>query len=448
MQQSGKPPEEAPTAPAPFAPLAGVRVLDLTLIYAGPYGSMLLADWGAEVIRLESISFFQPQTRGYQPRPSKEMIQSLKGWRNAYPDWDPGPRPWNRHPLFHSNARNKLSMTVDLRKPQGLEIYRRLARISDVVIENNVPSTVEKLGVVDYESLRKENPGLIMLRMPAFGTTGPYKNYRALGMHMEAAVGHTWIRGYADSDPSMRGDVVVADATAGLGAALAVVMALRHRRRTGEGQLLELATAENFIPFVSDAIMDYSMNRRVQGPLGNRHRWMAPHGCYPCRGDDSWLAIAVSNARQWPGLCRAMGEPAWCMEERLRDGPARWRHQDDLDERIAAWTRDEDSTELMLRLQREGVPAGRVADERQVLTDPHLRARGFFETLEHVEAGTYDYPGTMWRVDGRRNPLHRPPPLLGEHNEYVYKELLGVTDQEYRRLEAEGHIGMDYVGPE
>jgi crotonobetainyl-CoA:carnitine CoA-transferase CaiB-like acyl-CoA transferase len=299
--------------------------------------------------------------------------------------------------------------------------------------------------VVDYEALRRENPGLIMVRMPAFGVTGPYRNYRALGMHMEGAVGHTWIRGYTDTDPSQRGDVVVADAATGLAAAFAVVAALRHRRRTGQGQLIELATAENFIPFVSDSLLDYAMNGRVQGPLGNRHRWMAPHGCYPCRGEDQWIAIAVGSDEQWRGLCRAMGDPAWRREERFQDSLGRWKHQDELDERIAVWTRDRDATELMEQLQQEGVPAGRVSNEADLLHDPHLRARGFFQPLEHVEAGTYDYPGTLWRVDGQRPPLRRAPPRLGEDNEYVFKELLGLTEEEYRELEAEGHIGMDYV---
>ena len=438
-------PDDPAPGGAPRPPLAGVRILDLGIIYAGPYGSMLLADWGAEVIRLENVNVFQPQTRGYQPRPSRDLVEALKGWRYGYPNYDPGPRPWNRHPLFHSNGRNKLSMTVDLRKPEGLDIYRRLIRISDVFMENNVPSTVERLGVVDYDTLRRENPGLIMLRMPAFGINGPYKNYRALGMHMEGAVGHTWVRGYTDSDPSMRGDIVAADATAGLAAAFAVVLALRHRRRTGQGQLIELATAENFIPFVSDSIMDYSMNGRVQGSLGNRHRWMAPHGCYPCQGEDRWIAIAVATDQQWQALCRVMGDPPWCSDERFADSHSRWRNQDQLDDHLAAWTRGQDATALMLRLQEHGVPAGHVANEHDVVTDPHLRARGFFQNLPHAEAGAYDYPATLWRVDGERNPLRLPPPLLGEHNEYVYKELLGYSDEDYRRLEAEGHVGMDYV---
>ncbi len=425
-------------------PLEGVRVVDLTLIWAGPYAAMILADWGAEVIRVESLQYFPQSTRGYIPKPSRQIVRNIGGIANAYPNWDPGDRPWNRHPLFHSQGRNKLSMTADLTRPEGMDILLRLIKVSDVFIENNIPSTIDKLGL-GYENLKAVNPQIIMVRMPAFGLTGPYSRYKALGMQMEGTIGHSWIRGYEDSAPSERGDVVPSDAASGASAAFATAMALRHRRRTGKGQLIELATAENFIPFLARPIMDNVMNGRVQGPGGNRDTAMAPHGCYPCNGEDEWVVLAVGSDEEWRGLCRAMGNPAWTQDERFADSLSRWHCQDDLDFLISMWTREFTGNQIMELCQGEGVAAGQVMNELELLRDPHMRARGFFQKLNQVDTGEYYYAGPMWRTDNTINPLRTPPPLLGEHNEYVYKGLLGVSEEEYTRLIEERHVGTEYT---
>ena len=426
-------------------PLEGVRVLDLTVVWAGPYGAMFLADWGAEVIRVESCQVPAPHTRGpgQMVRPSREYLLAQKLPANAYPDWEPGARPWNRYSLFNSHARNKLSMTVDLRRPEGRDVFFRLVSISDVVVENNAPSTMEKLGVT-YEALRQHNPTVIMVRMPAYGLTGPYREYRAFGIHVEGVVGHTWCRGYPDLDPSRQGEVVASDAAAGISAALAVLLALRHRRRTGQGQLVEVPLAENFIPYMAEPLLEYLLNGRLLGRRGNRHPWMAPHGTYPCQGQDEWVVLAVASDGEFRRLCEVMGQPHLAQDPRFADSLSRWRNQDALDPVIAQWTRGLTPREVAEALQRVGIAAGPVLKAKALLEDPHLCARGFFQPLAHPDCGTHLYPGPLWRMAGVPNPLRAPPCRLGEHNEYVYQGLLGTTMEEYARLEQAGHLGMDY----
>ncbi|MFQ5872723.1 MAG: CaiB/BaiF CoA transferase family protein [Dehalococcoidia bacterium] len=424
-------------------PLEGIRVLTVTLVWAGPHASQLLADWGAEVIRVEPLQAFQPQTRGWLARPSKDDVNKYRDWGYAFPNWEPGPRPWNRHPTFNVHARNQLAITLNLRTPEGTEIMDRLIALADVLIENNVPETTEKLGM-SYDRLRRINPALIMVRMPGFGLDAPYGTYRCLGSHIDGVSGHTWIRGYPDLGPESREDVYFSDSAGGVNAALAVMMALRHRARTGKGQLIELAQVENFTCYLGEVVMDYMMNRRVQTTLGNRHRYLWPHGCYPCRGEDQWVTIAVSDHEEWLGLCRAMGSPPWAQEERFADELGWHRYQDEMDRYISEWTKQQDKYELMHLLQMEGVPAAALLSQAEVFEDPHFRDRGYFHKVTQRETGTHLYPGMAARLSRTPNSIRLPPVRLGEYNEYVYKELLGMADAEYRRLEEAGQVGMDY----
>ena len=255
----------------------------------------------------------------------------------VFPNWDPGPRPWNRSTSMTSTGRNKKSMTVDLLRPEGLEILGKLIAKSDVFIENNVPETMGKLKIT-YDWLREWNPQIIMVRMPAFGLSGPYTNFRCLGMHVDGVSGHSFTRGYPDEEPHRRGETVAADAAAGAGGAFAVMTALWHRRRTGKGQMIEMPLAENFIPFMAESIMDYNMNGRIRESMGNKDRWMAPHGVYPCRGEDKWITLAVGSDEEWQGLCEVMGDRELAVDPRFRDTDARWRNQDELDPIIVEWT--------------------------------------------------------------------------------------------------------------
>lgn len=428
-------------------PLEGVRVLDITVVWAGPHCTQLLAEWGAEVIRVEPLQRIQPSTRGAEARFTKAVLAAMPdGGRGAvyhYPDNDPGARPWNRVGEFNSHAREKRSMTLDVMTPEGRAIFRRLVAISDVFVENNAPETIERAGLT-YEDLRPANPGLIMLRMPAYGLDGPYKNYRSFGSHMEEITGHHALRGYPDLDPSMTGSSFAADAAGGVMGAFAVLLALRHRRRTGEGQQIELATAENFLPYLGEIILDSAMNARVPPPQGNDHTSHAPHGAYPCAGEDRRIAIDIATDREWRALCDVLAAPDLRDDERFATATGRWHRRRELDAALAERTRTRERYELFRALQAAGVVAGPVQDEGDTYACPQLAERGFFVELDHPEAGRHAYPGLNLRLSETPRALRRPAPRLGEDNDYVYRHLLHLSDAEYERLAAAGHIGMDY----
>ncbi len=426
-------------------PLDGVRVIANTYTWAGPFAVMMLADMGAEVILMESTQRWQWNTRGFIARPTKQMVAGMGPMGAAYPEADPGPRPWNRHSMFNSHARNKLSFTVDLLKPEGLEALKRLIATSDVLVENSTPGVMQKLGA-GYEALRRVKPDLIMVSSSGMGATGPYAGHRGFGSQMEDLSGFTWIRGYPGSDPSETPLSNHSDAAGGAGIAFAVLAALRYRNRTGKGQWVDMSQSENLIGQIPDVVMDYTMNGRVQGTLGNRHSWMAPHGVYPALGQERWVAIAVATDAQWRALREAIGDPVWAQDPKFESGLGRWKNQDELDDGIATWTRRHTARETTHMLQSMRVPAAEVTNDSEFAGDPHLWARGHFRMVHHAEAGSHWHPGAnLWHLSDAPVEVRRPPARLGEHNEYVWKELLGYSDADYRRLEQAGHIGMDYV---
>ena len=424
-------------------PLTGVRVLDITVVWAGPYCTSFLADLGAEVIRVETINTFVPLGRGSMAHPTEAMLKSLGSFAGGTPNRQPGKRPWNRFPLFNAHARNKRSVTLDLLRPGGMDIFKRLVKVSDVFVENNPTETMEKLGI-SYELLKGENPEIIMLRMPAYSNDGQYQNYRAFGLHIEGVVGHTLLRGYEDMDPTANSSVLMSDATAGTQGAFAVMAALHYRNRTGKGQLIELSQAENVLPFMGQPFLDYSMNGRSASTIGNRHPF-AVQGCYPCRGDDRWVTITIFGDREWDALVEVMGSPEWAKDTRFQDALGRYQHQSEIDKHIAGWTSGRDNYEIMHLLQNAGIAAGPVLDQRDAYQDPHLEERGVFEEVTQEDAGTHRYPGTPYKLSEIPMPIRRGPVRLGEDNEYVYKTLLNYSDEEYAEFERQGHIGMDYA---
>ncbi|HTE86839.1 MAG TPA: CoA transferase [Dehalococcoidia bacterium] len=430
-------------------PLEGLRVLDVTVVWAGPHSTQLLAEWGAEVIRVEPLKHIQPATRGAENRMTKAATEAMRGngllLAGAFPDRDPGERPWNRSPVFNSHAHNKRSVTLDIMEPSGLDVFKQLVAISDVVVENNAPDTIERAKIT-YEELAAVNPRLIMLRISAFGLSGPYKYYRNYGTQIEAAIGHHLIRSYPDLEPTMTGEAYTADASGGVQGALAVMLALRHLRRTGQGQLIELSLAECFMPYLGEIILDYTMNGRALVPQGNQHSSRAPHGVYPCHGDDRWIAIDVGSDAEWEALCGALSMAGWMEDERFATGLTRWHHRAALDEALAKRTVNEDAFELFRRLQAVGVTAGPVQNEADVYACPQLAARDFFQQVSHPDAGDHLYPGFNVRLEETPNSFRRPACLLGQDNDYVYHDLLNVSDSEYERLEALGHIGTAYPG--
>ncbi len=416
-------------------PLEGVRVLGMTVILAGPYAEMFLADYGAEVIRVESIQHFAPGTRGQYVWPPKGA--------SGYPKDDPGKRPWNRHGTFNSMARNKIGMTVDVTRPEGMEVFKQLVRVSDVFISNYVPSVLDRLGIT-YEMLKKEKPDIIWAKISGYGDTGPYRNYRAQANGIGALSGHASFRGYRDTDPSELPGDSAADPAEGIAAVFAIVSALNYRDRTGKGQQIDMALFENFVTYCPQPFMDYSMNGRVAGTLGNRDPAAVPSGNFRCSGKDNWVSISVFNDEQWEGFCQVVGEE-WVRDPRFKDPLSRRKHEDELEMLVESWTKGHDHYEVMHLLQKVGIPAGPVLTDAEVFQDPHLMARGLFVEVSHKEAGTHLYPGALARMKNAPLSVRHAPVRLGEDNEYIYKEVLGIGEDEYQKLVETGHIGMDYA---
>ena len=333
---------------------------------------------------------------------------------------------------------------MHLGTPEGQAALDRLIEHSDGLIENNLPPNIEKQGIT-WERVSAVNPQMIMLRVPAFGIEGPYRGYRTWGNHMEALLGHPVLRSYPQLSLDYAPMAVPSDAASGIGGALAFAMGLRQRRKTGKGLMIEAATAENFVPFLGDFVMDYSMNGRVQERLGNTHPTMAPHNVYPCFGTDRWIAIAVRSEDEWASLCRVMHQLGLEDDPRFATMESRHEHRDELDARIAEWTAIKDAYWVMERLQIEGIPAGVAMHERDVLENRQHGARDFWRTI--TPSGGRD------AASRRPAVAHHPattrarpatPRALGEDNEYVYKEVMGYSDEEYADFERMGHIGMDY----
>ena len=437
----GQPPSSAPTLP-----LAGVRVLDLTVVWAGPYATQLLGDLGAEVIRVDNPHVFPSATRGVLPRPTKEMVAEIGGIFGGYPGADPGERPWNRVALFNAHARNKRSVTLDLRTPLGRETFLRLAEHCDVMVENNSVDLIDKLGI-GWQDVHRRNPRLVLVRLPSLGLEGPYRSYLGFGVNFEALCGLSALRGYLDADASENEAVFHMDAATGSAGALAALMALRRSRATGQGELVELSQCENMMNHIGELLCDAARTGARHGALGNRDRVRAPQGCYRCTGSDAWAVISVGSDDQWAGLRSAMGDPAWAGDERFATVEGRHRYHDELDEQVQRWTADLTPAQVFERCQSHGVAAAPVLHETEALVDPHLVARGMFAPNGSTETGTYPHPTHPWRWDGP-DLAWGPLPVLGGDNESVFRELVGMDDEEYATLESEGHLSRDYLGPD
>ncbi|HEX2173989.1 MAG TPA: CoA transferase [Dehalococcoidia bacterium] len=422
-------------------PLEGIRVVDLTVIWAGPYATELLGDLGAEVIRVESLRHFPTNTRGYWARPARDQVLGGGPFGRCYPDLEPGDRPWDRYAIFNAHGRNKLSATMDLTTPRGKEMFLRLIERSDIFIENNAAKVTSQLGIT-WDVLSAVNPRLIMLSMPGFGVHGPYADYQGFGANAEAVTGLASLRGYRGDDPSTLTGTFYMDAASAPGAIVALMAALLWRDRTGRGQFIELAQAEQMLPHIGGAIVDYTLNGRVRRSLGNRDPAVI-QGVYQCAGEDKWVAITICDAA-WAAFCRVIGRPELIEDDRFTDSLSRYRHHDEVDEIIVAWTRQRDQRTVMKALQAAGVAAGPVLDEPGILADPQLAAREFFHWIDHPQAGRHRYPGHVWQLGDRPLPF-RPAPTLGQDNEYVYKQVLGVSDEEYAGLVADGQIGDSYA---
>ncbi|MBI4497543.1 MAG: CoA transferase [Chloroflexi bacterium] len=399
-------------------PLQGIRVLDLTQIWAGPRAIKLLADMGAETIKVEYWARMEPGS--VRPEQSAE-------------------RPGRRGGSFEQLHRNKYSITVDLKHPAGAQLFHDLVGVSDVVADNFSRGVLDRLGL-GYAQLSAINPALIMLSMPIVGQTGPERDYIGFGVTMEQISGQLSLTGYPGGMP-MKSGTNHGDPTNGVHAAAALMTALLYRARTGKGQFIDYSHLESAVPLIGEAILDYTMNGRVGEPQGNRDAFMAPHGCYRCQGEDQWVAIAVEDEAQWRALCRCIGQPDLADDPRFADHLSRYRHQDALTPLIEAWTTQYDHYQAMHRLQAAGVPAGAVLDTLEVFQDPHLQARGYFETLEHPDIGSYRYMGIVPKLSKTPGHIRFPAPRLGQHNHAVFGNVLGLSLEEIQHLEEQGVIG-------
>ncbi|MCX6020447.1 MAG: CoA transferase, partial [Chloroflexi bacterium] len=398
---------------------------------------------GAEVVRVETI-----QRMGFRgalvppAAPPPGVPRSGLGW--GYADNQPGEKGYDRYAGYAGVNRNKWGITLDLLRPAGQALYKRLAAVSDVVLENYAAGVLEKLGL-GYHDLCKVNPAIIVVSMPLFGNTGPYRHWRGGGFTADPVTGHVALRGYEDEDPGNVQGNLHTDAVMAPTAALAALTALYRRRRTGRGQLVDISHPEAFMPHLGEQFLDYAMNGRSGGPLGNRHPRLAPHNVYRARGDDRWLALAVRSEEEWAALGRVLGEPEWRRDPRFASAEGRKAHEDALDAHLEGWSRDQDASEAAAALQAAGVPAAPVLTHADTYADPHLAARGFFVTVSHPSIGTYRYPGFLWKLHEGESRVRIPPNRLGEHNREVLCGLLGVTDDEYATLEREQVIGDAYL---
>ena len=410
-------------------PLEGIRVLDSTYVFALPYTGGLLADMGAEVIKIEGPGRTDVTRNGgfFGPFPENEVTE----------DW------WNRSSSYNLLHRGKLSITLDLTNDRARGLFRELVSISDIVLENYTPRVMRNWGL-DYQGLRKIRPDIIMVSNTGYGHgDGPYSGYPAQATSMEATHGHCWITGYPGGPPSKAGLSYV-DFVAAWAALLATGAALRYRNRTGQGQWIDLGMYQAGAMFTSEYIMDYVANGRLGERIGNRHPSRAPQGCYRAKGEDRWVALSVGSDKQWQSLCGLMACPELVRDPRFDDVLARIKNHDELDAILNRWTETYERYQLMEMLQSVGIPSGPVFDGRDTHMDPHFKARGFVEYVKFPEQrgmGTRPFIGRPYKFSKSSLSVGGPAPTLGQHNAHVLNDLLGLGQEEYLAMEKEATIG-------
>jgi benzylsuccinate CoA-transferase BbsF subunit len=396
-------------------PLSGVRVVEFTSAWAGPYATCLLGFLGAEIIKVES-----------RKRLDHARLTSFTTSSNfSNPD---------QSPVFNSLNLNKQSVCLNLTQPRAVEIAKQLVTKSDVVVENMRPGVIGRLGL-DYPALQEVKPDIIYLSSSSCGQTGPHREYVGYAPNFASAAGLSYVTGYPDWPPSILSGAI--DLRSATTAAFSIVAALLHHQRTGEGQYIDLASQETIVMLNSNALMDYLMNQRVQTRRGNRDDRMAPHNCYRCRGDDNWISIAVANDREWRALCTAMGRPELAEDERFAEAESRWNHQEELDRIISDWTEDKDDYQLMHELQGAGVAATPSLSNKALYRDPHLEERGTFLQVDHPHLKKDWVLSPPWKLSATPASIRRHAPSLGEHAQRIFEQLLGMSPAEIEKLKEE-----------
>jgi crotonobetainyl-CoA:carnitine CoA-transferase CaiB-like acyl-CoA transferase len=399
-------------------PFAGLKVFDLSTFWAGAYLTCYLGAFGADVIKIESIQ--RPDGHRY----SGALLREGDDW-------------YERGPLWQGTNLNKRDITLDLTSEAGRELALRLASRADVVVENFSPRVVEQFGL-DYDSLVKVNPDVVMVRMPGFGLAGPWRDYVGWALNIEQLSGMSACTGYSDGPPcNLQGP---ADPVAGVHAAVALLAALEHKRRTGEGQLIEVAQIEVGAAVTAEPVIEYSLTGKVRPREGNRHRVYA-QGVYPASGQNEWVAVSVRHDSDWAAVVEAIGLADLRDDARFASQEARLEDHDAFDEVLAAWIGKHGPDEVVEELVRRGVPADRVLAADRMYDADQLDARGYYEELVHPITGRHRFPGWPFRISPGPVRHHRlPSPTLGQHNAEVLQSL-GLTAEEIATLREQRVIG-------
>jgi len=408
--------------------MKGVRALELSEIWAGPFCGSLMGDMGAEVIKVESI---QRIARG----PIK--IDSASG---DYPDNDPGEQPWNRQSNFNGTNRNKLGITLDLGTSKGVETFKELASISDIIFCNYARRVMDNFGL-GYESIRKIKPDIIYMLMPGYGNTGPYKDYRSMGMAIDAITGHSHLRGYPELDHSSNSLVHHPDAVAGVHGVAALSTALIHKTRTGIGQFIDMSQAESFMTHLGEIFLEYQMTGEPRERYGNRSPDFAPQGVYKCAGDDEWVSISVCDESQWNLFKKLLGlsESIYSSLDTVKK---RIENHTTLDDIINRWTQGKNKNDVMMELQNHGIPSGAVLNcGSDTYENRHLNQREFFELVEHPQAGIFPMSRGIFKFADTTLSNQRHSPCLGEHNTQILQNLLGISHENINGMEINEIIG-------
>jgi benzylsuccinate CoA-transferase BbsF subunit len=393
--------------------LKGVRIADFSWAWAGPYAAMELALFGAEVIKIES-----------RKRLDHVRLRAL-GFGHF--------RGVDASPFFNDLNLNKLSVTLDLSHPKAVEIAIKIVSISDVMLQNMRPGVMDRLGL-GYEDMKKVKHDIIYLSSSACGATGPDRQYVGYAPTFGALGGAVHLTGYPDEAPQrLTGSVDIRSAVT---AAFIMLAALVHRQRTGEGQHIDLSSQETITVLLGEAIMEYTMNGRNRTRRGNENDGMAPHNAYRCR-DDKWVTIAVAAEEEWKALAKVLGNPVLKDDERFADAYCRNIHRAEMDEIIEAWTIEHTPHEVMALLQQAGVAAVPTFDSEALAHDPHLKERNAFIEVDHSVMGKRIVVAPHWRLSETPARITRQAPLLGEHNRYVFCDLLGMSQREVEALEKE-----------
>ncbi len=395
-----------------------MKVADFSWVAVGPVTMRHLADYGATVVRVESNS-----------RP--EALRAAGPYKDNIPGID-------RTSFFADFNAGKYGMSLNLNHPKGQEVARRLIAWADVVSESFTAGMMKRWGL-NYERAREINPRIIYLSTTQQGQTGPLAAQPGFGTQLVSLAGFTYLIGYPDREPAGTYGAYTDYVNPWFGAAV-VAGALEYRKRTGKGLHIDQSQLEGGLQFLAPVVLDYTVNGRVATRKGNRCSKAVPHNAYPCSGEDRWITIAVFNDRQWSGLCEAMGHPSWAKESRFRTMLGRKRNEEELDKLVGEWTSRQEAHGLMQRLQEKGVPAGVVQTAEDMFNDPQLKQRGHFVPLRHSEIGLHSYDSFAFRLSESGGEPGSAAPCLGEHNEKVYKEVLGYSEEEIADLIAEGVI--------